>query len=567
MSSKNKNNNDIDIFEQLEMSNIQQTNYPFATPNEEERKKFQEDRDAKKKEQIDYISNETILELSDTVKNVFIDVYGEDKDNIKLKSFIKDILLAYNPDFRDSVKKMDVPLANYVQEEQYKFQRKCSIQKSRWKKKAEEGLENRNKFALDVYKLKTGYDDIDESSYTKFKKNMLMALDSWTADGNMVDYPFFSSFTTKKSKLSALNYDIGAAALKSLLSALQKVIYRRPEYFATDYIWSKSYRKKEKVNLLKDKNDVLIEQNKNNTDITGERISLLDYISIADEEVAKNTNNVLDKLLSNFDKYKDSDMVKKMLKETLNYMSDFNKKDSAVFSYILSQISEQFYLTKEIHIIEKDALEALGKDPNQVRNREWFRATCRKLRLKQLPMMIKDGDNLTIDYPTLFQKISYKRVRKGGSKRSYNVIVLTASEDLHNLIIKQDTINVYNDDFKTLEKSNYPNSSLLIFQLQILRIQLYNNGKTKAKIPKESLAKYLDLEDLNGIEQISEISHCLEAYKHSEVFIKSYNYCNEYDEYEIEMIPFNNKDLALLVNSRKDYSKIAHSHFGMVAIE
>ncbi|MBP3915034.1 hypothetical protein [Clostridium sp.] len=524
-----------------------------------------EARDSRESELVFQIVESTFKDLSTEFKEIFYDVYKTDDQAIK--AFIKDYVIKTCPGLNEVYYDENKSLSLLLREQTYKLQNSIEIQKKRWYKKGKEAIEKKNDFLKRSYEIK--YKKMYNITFEEFIPKADELLESWyktnyaSGDNNslihMVNYPFFDSFVDLRSKKSALKYDLSLVALYACGIAINSdfIIYRQLDYFTKYNIFTKSSKKKLDVRKFCDNNKNIIisnERHKSGNTIIDQQINVTSLIE--NNVLPESQKEFLLNAAKNFELYKDNKDWFEVVKYLMSFLRDYDETDQELFSYILSQISQSFYIDRKISFTEKDALISLGKDHKSGNNKKWLRARTQKLRWKSLKIMDAATNRVTDSCATVFQDVQLSYGVDNNKLKKYKVITVVASDELYKRILKEDTINVYRNDFVSVRESDKPYATFLLYHLQLLRINMHIINKSSTKLPTSFFESKIDLSNMDKIDAIEEIRGCLKIYEEKKIFIKSFSYDDKYDIWNITFFPFKKHDVNMLINSKKDYKKL-----------
>lgn len=533
---------------------------------ESEFKKFaregEDARENRESELIGQIIESTLNDLPETLKETFYKAFKTDLTGLKIyiKDFIKTACPGLNGVYYDDNKS----LSSLLKEATNKLQNSIEIQKKRWYLATKDSIKNKDSF------IQRSYDLIYKDTYGTFEEfleNAMFILDKWyntnyaSGDNNslvhMVNYPFYKAFTNTSSIKSALKYDIRLVTLYAYGLAINSdfIIYRQLDVFTVFNIFKKSNRRKVVSKpKLDGENLVLSTSREAAFTIYEQNLDIKDLLEHPD--LPQREKDFLLMASKNFGAYQESQNWIEVIKFFSTFLRDFDETDQELFSYILSQISQSFYVDRKISFSEKEALMALGKNHTSGKNKTWLRDRTQKLRYKSLKLLDSESNKVIDSCATLFQDVQLSVRVDNNSLRKYKIITVVASDELFKRILREDTINVYRNDFVSVKESSKPYATLLLYHLQLLRINYHIIGKTETKIPTSYFEDKIDIVNLDKIDAIEEIRSCLNIYKEKGIFIKYFNYDEKYDIWKLTFFPFKKHDANMLINSKKNYKSL-----------
>lgn len=434
------------------------------------------------------------------------------------------------------------------------FINNIKVQKNRWLKKALDSLKENSNDILD-YKEKH-YKDLSAKEFeTIFKEE----LKNWRSNSSayMIDFPLYEYFNNIKSKRSAFNYDIGSVVYNVISHSINdSPIYRQIDYIIPTF---SSYNKRKK------EYDLITKENQKEKDIVLQREKIINSeknISVTEQISFMNAfdgdiKNELISLLEDDINSNTKIFLNKLIQKNQILFQPFDNYDLEIIAITLSKIDSNFYVTREIGAYEKDVLEELGKDPKQPKNRVWLRNRYKKISSSQIVMVEKPENAPQIEYDrfNVFQRVKFT-IDPTNSTKMIRVFV---SEKIYNDILKEDTINVYKEDFVNIKNSKYPDAVVLIFNFQLLRISAYQRGKTNMKVSTSLFINSLSIKEKNKVKINEIIENYLNQFIEKEVIIKSYSYVPKQQAWDLSFIQLTEKDLRTLVNTRKNYSLTAEN--------
>lgn len=485
--------------------------------------------------------------LNKKVANLYLSIYSCTDKELKIYIYenIKSLFVSLSYDKNHNAE---------FNKKRRMFHNNLSAHKARWRTMALSYLE-KDDTTVQQYKRDT-YPDMDDITFKKtFKKNIRDWKESNTL---MVDFPLYPYLSNAKSVSSAFNYDIGVI----VYDIYSKFRNDNPVYKQLDILverfsphGTKKLPKYEVVNDNSSKDDILLSQTTLDNEYVEikEQVSLLDKV---DEYNTIDTTNIdaqteLSYLLNN-DLTPDTKVFVDNIVNTNKIMfQPFDDFDLDIISYVINHADSNFYIDRKIRIVEKDILIYLGKNPNQTKSRTWLQNRINKIVGRHIIVVEKKKDSTKVLYDkyVIFDRVVFDITEKN----SFKSMDLYISNAIYNNILREDTINVYRDDFLTIKNSKYPDAILLIYNLQLLRFSSYQMNKITVQVSTSYFVDILKIKTKNKRTIHLTIQDYLNQFVLNKVIIQSFDYDVDNGSWSITFIELTDRDLKVLMNSRKNY--------------
>ena len=484
--------------------------------------------------------------LNKKIKDMYLEVYSS--TNKDLKIYIHTNLLSLFNSISYNTKGDD------FNKKRRTFSNNLVGQKSRWTTMALSNLV-KNGNMVQQYK-KDYYSDMDKTTFEKvFRKNIT----TWKSSNSLLlDFPLYPYLSNAKSINSAFNYDIGIV----IYDVYSKFKNENPVYKQLDILierfsphGGKKLPKYDVINDNKNKEDIILSQTTLDNDYIEiqEQVSLLDKV---DEHNNIEITNIdvkqqLSYLLNNDLTLDTKVFVDNIVNTNKIMFQPFDDFDLDIISYVLNHADSNFYIDRKIRITERDILIYLDKDPNQTKPRMWLQNRINKIVGRHIVVVEKKKDSSKVLYDKylVFDRVTFD-ITENNSLKSIDLYI---SNTIYNNILKEDTINVYRDDFLSIKNSKYPDAILLIYNLQLLRFSSYQMNKVTAQLSTSYFVDIIKIKVKSKQKIYSIITEYLNQFVVNKVIIQSFDYNIQNDSWLITFIELTDRDLNVLMNSRKNY--------------
>lgn len=505
-------------------------------------------REKRETERYKFLVNAIFSELNTDVKNQFYKIYDADEEDLKLYiiDYMKKLSNAISIKAYSNRAVYDKFMKKYKN-----FLNNISVQKNRFIDRDLEQLEKKSK---DILKFKDEY--FLELSYEEFSDLIHKKLIRWRKnDCLMIQYPLLPYIRNKKSLNSIFNYDIGLPIYMLFKNnIIEDNIYRLPDSFIPFPVVSTN--KTPRIDVVEDiingKKTKVIQKRKeiqgSSNLVAYETIHLMDLFP-------DNAKEQLEGLIPD-ETYSRSDIILKQLdnKQKL-IIKPYDQQDINIIGIILSKIDDNFYVTKRINLRLVDVLKELGLNPYEKKNKAALRNRLEKLRYKSVRLMEKSKGTET----PFVSSFSFLDVIETAIVENSNAqtVTVTLSDKIYSDILKEDTINVYKDDFLSIKNSKYSNAIVLIYQFQLLRFSSHQRGKHSQSVASDFFIDTLNITYKNKKKRNDIIIEHLEQFVNTKVIIESYEYLPECDAWLLNFIKLTKTDLTMLLNKRKNYATLS----------
>lgn len=482
--------------------------------------------------------------LDKKIKDMYLSVYS--CKNKELQLYISEYINSLSGAILNTFSN-EQDIVQFSNKHKY-FYNNFYAQRQRWVKMALDNLKT-NDIAIQKYK-QDNYVDLDDNKFNiVFKKN----ISSWkSSKGLMIDFPLFKYMNNGRSKKSAFNYDIGTVVYDILSKSMNdSLIYRQMDVLVNNFSpYSRKIPKYKVIHKNKGKDkDILINQSTyNNQKIEiKEQVSLLDTINDDTNEKREILELLKDDLTPETRVH-----INKTIKSNKLMFQPFDGFDLDIISYTLNHADSNFYLNRKIVIPEIDILRYFGKDPKQPKNRKWLRDRYQKISKKRIVVVEKRANSKKssthyITFPV------FDTVDMETGNYSLKSIEIIVGNEIYNNILREDTINVYKKDFLSIKNSKYPDAILLIYNLQLLRFSSYQINKNTVQIATSYFIDIIKIKSKNKVMIHSVIQDYLNQFIDNNVIINSFEYIPQQQSWILYFIDLTDRDLKILINSRKDY--------------